>query len=128
MIAKHPIDKNRIRKVPKHFSWVDHRLVRDRHIERFSHCAAALYLFLVTVGDAHGLSYYGDKSIIKRLCMDQSMLQMARCNLIENGMIAWQAPIYQILSLDISDTAEKSPMGQPHSLGSILKQAMEETA
>jgi len=87
-----------------------------------------LYLFLVTVGDAHGLSYYGDKSIIKRLSMDQSMLQMARCNLIENGMIAWQAPIYQILSLDISDTAEKSPMGQPHSLGSILKQAMEETA
>lgn len=128
MIAKHPIDKNRIRKVPKHFSWVDHRLVRDRHIERFSHCAAALYLFLVTVGDANGLSYYGDKSIIKRLSMDQSMLQKARSNLIQNGMIAWQEPIYQILSLDISDTVKKSPMGQPHSLGSILKQAMEETA
>jgi len=128
MIAKHPIDKNRIRKVPKHFSWVDHRLVRDRHIERFSHCAAALYLFLVTVGDANGLSYYGDKSIIKRLSMDQSMLQKARSNLIQNGMVAWQEPIYQVLSLNIRETAKRSPMGQSHSLGSILKQAMEETA
>lgn len=128
MIAKYPIDKNRIRKVPKHFSWVDHRLVRDRHIERFSHCAAALYLFLVTVGDANGLSYYGDKSIIKRLSMDQSMLQKARSNLIENGMIAWQEPIYQVLSLDIRETAKRFPMGQPHSLKSIVKQAMEETA
>jgi hypothetical protein len=128
MIAKHPINKNRIRKVPKHFSWVDHRLVRDRHIERFSHCAAALYLFLVTVGDANGLSYYGDKSIIKRLSMDQSMLQNARSNLIQNGMIAWQEPIYQVLSLDIRETAERSPMGQSHSLGSILKKAMEKTA
>lgn len=128
MIAKHPINKNRIRKVPKHFSWIDHRLVRDRHIERFSHCAAALYLFLVTVGDANGLSYYGDKSIIKRLCMDQSMLQKARSNLIQNGMIAWQEPIYQVLSLDIRETAERSPMGQSHSLGSILKKAMEKTA
>jgi len=128
MIAKHPIDKKRIRKVPKHFSWVDHRLVRDRHIERFSHGAAALYLFLVTVGDARGLSYYGDKSIIKCLSMDQSMLQKARSNLIQNGMIAWQEPIYQVLSLDISKTANKrSPSGQPHSLKSIFKQAMEET-
>jgi hypothetical protein len=103
-------------------------LVRDRHIERFSHCAAALYLFLVTVGDANGLSYYGDKSIIKRLSMDQSMLQNARSNLIQNGMIAWQEPIYQVLSLDIRKTAERSPMGQSHSLGSILKKAMEKTA
>jgi len=87
-----------------------------------------LYLFLVTVGDANGLSYYGDKSIIKRLSMDQSMLQKARSNLIENGMIAWQESIYQVLSLDIRETAKRSPMGQPHSLGSILKKAMEKTA
>jgi hypothetical protein len=87
-----------------------------------------LYLFLVTVGDANGLSYYGDKSIVTRLSMDQSMLQNARNNLIQNGMIAWQEPIYQVLSLDISDTAKRSPMGQPCNLGSILKKAMEETA
>jgi hypothetical protein len=127
-MTKLPILKNRIRKVPKQFSWIDHRLVRDRHIEKFTHPVAALYLFLVTVGDVDGLSYYGDKSVMKRLCMDQSTLQIARSNLIQNGMIAWQKPIYQVLSLDISDTAKRSPMGQPLSLGSILKKAREEAA
>lgn len=126
MISKTPILKNRIRKVPKQFSWVDHRLVRDRHIERLSHPAAALYLFLVTVCDAKGLSYYGDESIMKCLCMDQSTLQIARSNLIQNGMIAWKKPLYQVLNLDISAAAKRSYMDSPLSLGSILKKAVEE--
>lgn len=125
---KLPILKHRIRKVPKQFSWIDHRLVRDRHIEKFTHPAAALYLFLVTVGDVNGLSYYGDKSVMKRLGMDQSMLQNARSNLVQNAMIAWQRPLYQVLSLDISDTAKRSTMEQPLSLGSILKKAREQAA
>jgi len=87
-----------------------------------------LYLFLVTVGDADGLSYYGDKSVMKQLCMDQSTLQAARSNLVQNGMIAWQKPLYQVLGLDIGDTAKRAPMGQPLSLASILKKAREEAA
>ena len=127
-MTKLPILKHRIRKVPKQFSWIDHRLVRDRHIETFTHPAAALYLFLVTVGDVNGLSYYGDKAVMKRLGMDQSMLQDARSCLVQNGMIAWQRPLYQVLSLDISDTAKRSSMKQTLSLGSILKNAREEAA
>lgn len=57
MVQKHPLCPDRIRKVPKQFSWIDQRLVRDRHIDRCSHRAAALYLFLVTVADAQGLSH-----------------------------------------------------------------------
>jgi hypothetical protein len=125
-MTKLPILKHRIRKVPEQFSWIDHRLVRDRHIEKFTHPAAALYLFLVTVGDINGLSYYGDKSVMKRLCMDQSTLQNARSNLVQNGLIAWQKPLYQVLSLD--DTDKRSPVGQPLSLGAILKKAREEAA
>ncbi|HHE54253.1 MAG TPA: helix-turn-helix domain-containing protein [Caldithrix abyssi] len=128
MIPKVPILKNRIRKVPKQFSWVDHRLVRDRYIEKLSHSAAALYLFLITVSDAKGLSYYGNESIMKCLCMGQSTLQNARSNLIQNGMIAWQKPLYQVLNLDIGDPAKRSCMDSPLSLGSILKTAVEETA
>jgi len=93
-----------------------------------SHPAAALYLFLVTVSDAKGLSYYGDESIMKCLCMDQSTLQNARSNLVQNGMIAWQKPLYQVLNLDISGPAKRSPMDSPLSLGSILKKATEENA
>ena len=128
MIKKFPILPERIRKVPRHFSWVDHRLVRDQYIERCSYTALALYLFLVTVGDAKGLSYYADASIIKRLSMDQAALEDARNNLIRIGLIAWQKPLYQVLALDIEKREKPMPrtgMDKPLSLGQILKMAGE---
>jgi hypothetical protein len=102
--------------------------VRDRHIENCTHPAAALYLFLVTVGDAQGLSYYGDKSIINYLSMDQNALQEARANLINIGLIAWQKPLYQVLALDRPKPEKQAPrsnMDHPLSLGDILKMARE---
>ena len=130
MVSKVPIVAERIRKVPRHFSWIDHRLVRHRHIESCSHAAATLYLFLVTVGDAKGLSYYGDKSIIKYLSMDQNALDDARANLIRIGLIAWQKPLYQVLALDRPKPtvqAPRSDMDNALSLGDILKMASEGT-
>lgn len=103
MTTKHPILTNRIRRVPSRFSWIDHRLVRERHIERLTHPAAALYLFLVTVGDSNGLSWYGDDSIMARLSMDEDAFREARINLIRNGMIAWREPLYQVLNLERSE-------------------------
>lgn len=131
MVSKVPIVAERIRKVPRHFSWIDHRLVRDLHIENCSHTAAALYLFLVTVGDAKGLSYYGDKSIIKYLSMDQNTLNEARANLIRIGLIAWQKPLYQVLSLDRLEREKPAPRSNIDnllSLGDILKMAGEGTS
>ena len=131
MVSKVPIVAERIRKVPRHFSWIDHRLVRDRHIENCSHQAAALYLFLVTVCDAKGLSYYGDKSIIKYLSMDQNTLNEARASLIRIGLIAWQKPLYQVLSLDRPEREKPAPrsnIDNPLSLGDILKMAREGTS
>jgi len=133
MVSKHLICPERLRKIPRQFSWVDHRLVRGQYIEQCSHHAAALYLFLVTVGDSQGLSYYADASIMSCLAMAPNALQDARSNLVRIGLIAWEAPLYQILSLDHSGSASlrqpaehKVPRhaGQPTSLGDILNQAM----
>ena len=100
MIVKNPVLNTRIRKIPKSFSWLDHRLVRDRHIESLSHSQAALYLFLVCVADDKGLSYYGDPALMAKLGMDQVCLNEARSGLIRKNFIAWQKPIYQVLSLE----------------------------
>lgn len=100
MIVKTPVLKKRVRKVPKSFSWIDHRLVRHRLIENLSHSQAALYLFLVCVADDQGLSYYGDPALMTKLGMDQTALEQARSGLIKNNLIAWQKPIYQVLSLE----------------------------
>ena len=125
MIEKHPIYPHRVRKPPRQFSWLDQRLVRDRYIERFSHQGAALYLFLVTVADGQGLSYYSDPSVMKRLSMSETALWEARKNLIGLQLIAYETPLYQVLPLDsevqLFTNQTRTPMDQPISLGEILK-------
>lgn len=97
---KHPICKAKLRHLPSQFSWLDQRLVRERYIDRLSHPACALYLFLVTVADARGLSYYADTSLCQRLSMARAELDQARQNLIKFGLVAYRHPLYQVLSLD----------------------------
>lgn len=125
MIYKRLICPQRIRKVPDQFSWVDHRLIRDRHIDRCSHRAAALYLFLVAVADAQGLSYWSDPSIEKRLSLDDRQLESARAELVRAGLIAYEKPLYQVLSLDESPIASKRPSGDFASLKQIFQNMQE---
>jgi hypothetical protein len=124
MESKHPILPHRIRRVPKQFSWLDHRLVRKGYIDKCSHSASALYLFLVTVGDARGMSYYGDESLMHHLSMDLLTLTEARNNLIRADLIAFRSPLYQVLSFDNPESSGRSPNHTgPLSLGEILKRA-----
>ena len=113
MPIKRVICPERIRQIPAQFSWVDHRLVRERYIERCDACAATLYLFLVTVADAQGLSYYADTSLARRLSMAPARLEMARSDLIRIGLIAWQRPLYQVLALD-APLPEPAPPPRTH--------------
>ena len=99
-MEKHLLDPERLRKIPPQFSWIDQRLVRERHIERLSHAADALYLFLVTVADARGLSFYSERSIGRYLAMAADRLDHARKELLRADLIAYQQPLYQVLSLD----------------------------
>jgi len=100
MTIKRVLDWQRVRRIPAQFSWLDQRLVRDRHLERCDAPACALYLFLVTVADAQGLSYYADASIAKRLSMEPARVGQARADLVRLGLIAYESPLYQVLALD----------------------------
>ena len=93
---------SRVRRVPRQFSWVDQRLVRDRHITHCDPETLALYLFLVTVADARGLSFYADTSVGRMLSLPLARLQAARATLIRAGLIAYEAPLYQVLALEPS--------------------------
>ena len=124
MVSKFLILPYRVRRVPRQFSWIDQRLVREQYINRLSHSAAALYLFLATVSDSKGISYYADTSIMKRLSMDPATLDQARDNLMRTGLIAWQKPLYQVLSLEPVAPPPRPAMAQAKSLGEIFKQAM----
>ena len=129
MASNHPPPcPKRLRRTPKQFSWIDHRLVRERYIDPLTHKEMALYLFLVTVANAQGVSFYGDAALMKRLCMDPSQLQSARSGLIQNRLIAFKKPTYQVLALDSPATAPPPVWraeSQPVSIGQILKRAVE---
>ena len=124
MVVKTPVLPKRVRKIPSGFSWIDHRLVRDRRIDLLSHGASALYLFLVCVGDDKGLSYYGDASMMRRVSMDLSVLGNARKELMDHELIAWRSPVYQVLDLEPVDSPVNRSRGPAMSLGDILKKAM----
>ena len=99
-MKKRVLNPERLRKVPSQFSWIDHRLVQENYFVRCEHCAWALYLFLASVGDAQGLSYYSDASLMRRLNLDQLQLSSSRRQLIQAGLIAYEKPLYQVLSLE----------------------------
>ena len=97
--VKQLLRPERLRQVPEQFSWIDQALVQRHLIDRYDARAAALYLFLVTVADAQGLSYYGATMLSARLHLSMEELGAARARLITLDLIAYQPPLYQVLSL-----------------------------
>lgn len=126
MHRKTVICRQRLRRIPSHFSWVDHRLVRDEHICGRSTEALALYLFVVTVGNAEGLSWYSDASICRWLSFSQEQLPAARRELKQAELIAYRRPVYQVLDLRaVSETVTASDPTQRSggmlSIGEVLR-------
>ena len=118
MMKKRVLVPQRLRQVPDQFSWIDHRLVRENYFVRCDHAAWTLYLFLVSVGDVEGLSYYSDASLIQRLNLDPVQLSASRQQLIRAGLIAYENPLYQVLSLEPSPGTRSGPV----SVAEVLRQ------
>jgi len=126
----------RLRQVPEQFSWVDQALVQQHFIDRCEARSAALYLFLITVSDAQGLSYYGAATLARRLRLSDEQFAAARQQLIDLDLIAYRSPLYQVLALPGSAAtprpAPRAPAstgantgGQAVSLATLLQQAQQ---
>jgi hypothetical protein len=92
-----PVDPDRMRTLPRHFAWVDHRLrdrLRDLSLEEI-----ALVFFLHLAADKHGLSFWADATIARTLGLRDGDINQARSRLIAKGLIAYRYPLYQILAL-----------------------------
>lgn len=100
MNKSEPLRPDRIRRIPKQFSWLDQRLVREHYMKRCCAEAWMLYLFLLTVSDAQGLSFYSERTLCQSLNWQQDRLSKARKELVSADLIAFRHPYYQVLSLD----------------------------
>ncbi len=92
--------------------------MRDGQISRCTPEALALYLLLVTVGDAEGLSYYSDRTVTRLINLDEAAVVKARRSLMRAELIAYRKPLYQVLSLE---EPEARRVGGMVSIGDVLK-------
>jgi len=106
-IQKHILLADRVRRPPSEgFSWVDRRFLREFAV-RLSGDAVFLYLFLSAVSDKHGLSYYADTTLALRLRTTETAVLEAREELITYDLVAYQAPLTQVLSLPMAPLERK---------------------
>ena len=125
MMQKKILRPERLRQVPAQFSWIDQRLVRENFLRHGEPAAWALYLVLVTVADAQGLSYYSEATLGRLLQLDLVQLAQARQQLVSADLLAYQKPLYQVLALPPAPAAPSSPRaGQSLSAGDILRRAL----
>ena len=125
MRGREPLLPKRRRRIPPQFSWVDHRLVSDGHLTGRSAGALALYLFLVTVADADGLSWYSDAALCRVLSWEFPALQQARCELRSADLVVYRKPLYQVLGLSpvaaLVGGTKRSGTGEAMAIGDILR-------
>jgi len=99
MTVKRLLCPDRVRKIEGSFSWIDHRFVTGGFLRDLSTLEILLYLFLVAVSDRNGLSFYHDDRIATLLKIDLPALGEAKEGLIRRSLIAYDSPLYQVLSL-----------------------------
>jgi hypothetical protein len=123
MVVKRLVDAQRLRKLPTSYSWVDHRLMRDKFLHGLDVHETALYFFLVLAGDQRGLSFYGDQTVCRTLSMDYERLYQSRMGLMRKSLIAYAPPLYQVLELPACpvNLFTPSPSGSA-ALGEIFHQ------
>jgi hypothetical protein len=94
--------------------------VQENYFARCDHAAWTLYLFLASVADVQGLSYYSDASLMRHLKMDGVVLSASRRQLVQAGLVAYQKPFYQVLDLE----PVGAPRSGPISVAELLRQTM----
>ena len=105
-MKKRILNRSRIRSIQGGFAFIPHRFLSDDFIKRLGPGELLLYLFLILVSDAYGLSYYGDPAICRLLKMNPVELEGYRQILIDEDLIMFEAPLYQVLELPVKVVKE----------------------
>ena len=99
MVNRKPLVCNRIRKIEGSFAWIGHRFLRNGFFASLTQNELLLYFFLVLVADRQGLSYYHYDKICSLLCFSVDDYIVARDQLIEKDLLAFDGTFFQVLSL-----------------------------
>jgi hypothetical protein len=90
-----------MRRAAKSYSIIDHEILHGGYLGRLSTEALALYLFLTVVGDGYGKSFYADFTVEMILRFNAVQLDLARKDLIQEGLIKYQKPYWIVKELTL---------------------------
>ena len=120
MIQKRVLVSDRVRHLPKtDWAWVDRRFLRD-FAPKLSGDAVFLYYLLIAVSDKNGLSFYGDNSLAQMVRTPQSRLLLARQELVDWNLIAYDSPLTQVLALPSLIATPHEPKATPDNYQQLL--------
>ena len=121
MYQKRILNPSRVRKIKGSFSWIDHSFITGGFLRDLSAVEILLYFFLVTVSDRNGISFYHDDKICSLIKIGLVSLGEARDVLISKSLLAYEYPIYQVLSLPAQPVT-------PLTMEEIIQQRRERTS
>jgi len=133
MVNKEPLDCQRIRKIEGSFAWISHRFLRSGFFASLSQHELLLYFFLLLAADRQGLSYYHYDKICSLLRFSIEDYLVARDQLIEKDLIAFDGTFFQVLSLPrvpvvqpprLLKTREAMAVSDPATIGQIIRRQL----
>ena len=98
-VYKKPLVADRVRKIDGGFSFIPHRFITHHFFTSLSQHELLIYFTLVLVGDRQGLSYYSQDRLCTMLRLSLNEFIIARNELIEKSLIAFDGFMFQVLSL-----------------------------
>lgn len=94
-----PLKSDRVRQINDSFAFIEHRFLRHGYWATLSHHELLLYFFLILVADRQGLSFYSYDKICTLLTITLDEYILARDNLINRELLAFDGTYFQVLSL-----------------------------
>ena len=100
MLRPQPLCPERVRRIRAcTFGWIDHRMLAEGWLAQLSPEALRLYVFLVLVADANGVSWYSYDRICERLQMTMADYLVARDELVAHALVSQAHGVFQVLAL-----------------------------
>jgi len=94
-----PLEPRRVRYPRGAYGWVDLRIVTEGHLATLDQGAALVYLFLCTVGNREGISFWSRARMARTLSLSPEAVEAALKALVEADLIAATERAVQVLSV-----------------------------
>ena len=100
-MIKKVLNPKRVGKINGGFSFIPHRFLTDGFLASLNPHELLLYFVLVLAGDRNGISFYSYDKICTLLQMQLEWYIMARDDLIDKDLVAFDGTLFQVLDLPL---------------------------